>query len=153
MPSEPTTDSMPSAPSGPISSLIPAVARAHRALAADLLRRVGLYPGQELLLMLLWQRDGRSQNELARALLIEPPTAAKTVRRLREAGFVGTDRSTLDARKIVVSLTDAGRSVQSEVEAIWGELERRTIDGLTMADQQRLHTLLARVDANVKAAP
>lgn len=103
--------------------------------------------------MLLWQRDGRSQNELARALLIEPPTAAKTVRRLKDAGFVSTDRSTVDARKIVVSLTDTGRRVESEVEAIWAELERRTIDGLTMTDQHQLHTLLTRVDANVKAPP
>ena len=99
--------------------------------------------------MLLWHRDHRSRNDLARALLVEPPTAAKTVRRLTDAGFVRTERSTEHGRKIVVSLTEAGRAVLPAVEAIWSELERPTVAGLSADEHQRLIALLQRVSANV----
>jgi hypothetical protein len=37
-----------------ISSLIPAVAKAHRKLAGSLLQELGLSAGQQFVLMLLW---------------------------------------------------------------------------------------------------
>ena len=134
---------------GPVSALIPAVARAHRTLAGSLLREVGLYPGQELLLMLLWEREPRSPGELARELHVEPPTAVKTVARLEEAGFLQRDRSTDDRRVVLVSLTPAGRALRDRVEQLWAELERRTVGDLGAADRQRLTELLTALIRNV----
>ncbi|MGY5885927.1 MarR family winged helix-turn-helix transcriptional regulator [Modestobacter lacusdianchii] len=134
---------------GPISALIPAVARAHRTLAGALLREVGLYPGQELLLMLLWDREPRSPGELARELQVEPPTAVKAVARLEEAGFLQRERSTDDRRVVLVSLTPRGRELRGRVEQIWAELERRTVGDLDAGDRERLTELLAAVRRNV----
>nr|WP_246405588.1 MarR family winged helix-turn-helix transcriptional regulator [Modestobacter versicolor] len=134
---------------GPISALIPAVARAHRTLAGQLLREVGLYPGQELLLMLLWAHEPRSPGELARELGVEPPTAVKAVARLEEAGFLTRERSTDDRRVVLVSLTPKGRDLRGRVEQIWAELERRTVVGLSSADRQRLTDLLSAIARNV----
>lgn len=134
---------------GPISALIPAVARAHRTLAGSLLREVGLYPGQELLLMLLWAQEPRSPGELARELHVEPPTAVKAVARLEEAGFLQRERSAEDRRVVLVSLTPAGRALREPVEQIWAELERRTVGDLSAADRRRLTELLAAVAGNV----
>lgn len=134
---------------GPISALIPAVARAHRSLAGSLLREVGLYPGQELLLMLLWEREPRSPGEIARELHVEPPTAVKAVARLEEAGLVERARSTDDRRVVLVSLTPAGRALRERVEQIWAELERRTVGDLGAADRARLIELLGTISRNV----
>ncbi|WP_299957426.1 MarR family winged helix-turn-helix transcriptional regulator [uncultured Modestobacter sp.] len=134
---------------GPISALIPAVARAHRTLAGSLLREVGLYPGQELLLMLLWAQEPRSPGELARELQVEPPTAVKAVARLEDAGFVRRERSTEDRRVVLVSLTPQGRALRDRVEQIWAELERRTVGDLSAHDRERLTELLAAVRRNV----
>ena len=138
---------------GPISALIPAVARAHRSLAGSLLREVGLYPGQELLLMLLWEREPRSPGEIARELHVEPPTAVKAVARLEEAGLVERARSTDDRRVVLVSLTPAGRALRERVEQIWAELERRTVGDLDAADRARLIELLGTISRNVGDGP
>lgn len=44
-----------------VSFSIVALARSHRALAAQLLREIGLFVGQELMLMQLWYQDHQSQ--------------------------------------------------------------------------------------------
>jgi DNA-binding MarR family transcriptional regulator len=134
---------------GPISALIPAVARVHRTLAGQLLREVGLYPGQELLLMRLWAAEPRTPGELARELGVEPPTAVKAVARLEAAGFVTRERSTDDRRVVLVSLTPAGRALRGRVEQIWAELERRTVGDLSAADRARLTDLLSAIARNV----
>ena len=134
---------------GPISALIPAVARAHPTLAGSLLRAVGPYPGPALLLMLLWAQEPRSPGELARELHVEPPTAVKAVARLEEAGFLQRERSAEDRRVVLVSLTPAGRALREPVEQIWAELERRTVGDLSAADRRRLTELLAAVAGNV----
>lgn len=136
------------AAAGPVSSLIPVVARAHRAWAARHLRPLGLYPGQELLLMLLGEDDEQSQNDLARALRVEPPTAAKMISRLEAGGFVTRERSRADARKSVVTLTSAGRGAFERVRMMWADLERHTVRGLSTSERQVLVDLLTRLAQN-----
>ena len=64
------------------------VARAHRTMAASLLSQVGLHPGQEALLMELWDHDGRTQADLAESLGVEPPTVTKMLQRMENADLV-----------------------------------------------------------------
>lgn len=135
-----------------ISSLIPVVARSHRALAATHLRHLGLYPGQELLLMLLWESEPRLQSELARTLDIEPPTATKTLTRMEASGLLKRQRSGSDGRQVEVHLTAAGRAMRHPVTAFWQDLERETTTRLTGPEQQELMRLLRLILAGVTAA-
>lgn len=137
--------------SGPVSSLIPAVAKAHRAVAFSLLRDLNLAPGQELLLMMLWKREPRHQAEITRELAVEPPTAAKMLARMERAGVISRERCEEDRRVVLVSLTGKGRQLREPVRAVWSELERRTIAGLSEEDQEELTRLLNMVLANVVA--
>src|SRR5687768_1136959 len=82
----------------PISFSIFALARSHRALASQLIRETGLFPGQEIILMQLFQQDGQSQNSLGRTLRLDHSTIAKSVRRLEEAGLITRNRSDEDGR-------------------------------------------------------
>lgn len=128
-----------------ISTLIPAVARAHRKLAGTLLRKVGLHAGQELLLMLLWESEPRTQSEITRHLAVEPPTTAKMLARLEQAELVTRERLASDRRNTLVSLTKAGRALESSVKAVWSELETHTVQALTPQEQDQLSALLGRV--------
>ncbi len=49
---------------GPIVHTIFRISRKNRAMVANLLRPLGLYPGQELLMMQLWEHKARSQADL-----------------------------------------------------------------------------------------
>jgi len=73
------------------------------------LRELGLAPGQELLLMQLWDRDGCSQSDLVDRLGLDPSTVTKMLQRLERDGRVCRSRSGDDGRVTIVSLTEAGR--------------------------------------------
>jgi DNA-binding MarR family transcriptional regulator len=131
------------------------VARRHRYLAGVLLGDLCLHPGQEGVMRLLWERDGRHQAELAAALGIEPPTVHRTLGSLERAGFVVREPMPGDARARLVRLTDSGRRLQESFAAAWQELADRTLQGLDAEDRRTLVRLLDRVADNlaVKGAP
>lgn len=137
---------------GEISHGIASVARAHLAVAGRLLREHGLYPGQELLLMRLWESDHQSQTELARALNHDLSTVSRTVQSLQRNGLVTRTPSKSDRRAVTVSLTATGIALRDDVQRMWTQLEQVTTTG--MSDRQRgdLLRLLRRVERNLLAA-
>jgi MarR family transcriptional regulator, organic hydroperoxide resistance regulator len=128
-----------------ISLWISAVARLHRQHAGALLHGLGLSAGQELLLMLLWEKEPRTQAELTREMAIEPPTTSKMISRMATAGLIVRNRSESDRRTVLVSLTEAGRALEGPVNVAWRTLEQDTVEGLTPAEQDTLLVLLGRV--------
>ncbi|WP_329024200.1 MarR family winged helix-turn-helix transcriptional regulator [Streptomyces sp. NBC_00690] len=124
-----------SALGGPISHAIFRVARLHRMIAGQLLRRVGLHPGQELVMMHLWERGPQRQIDLIRLLDSDAATMTRTVRRLEQAGFIRRRPSETDKRAVIVESTAASRALQREVEQVWAELEKITAGDFT-AEQE-----------------
>jgi DNA-binding MarR family transcriptional regulator len=135
-----------------VSLWISAVARVHRQHAGALLHGIGLSAGQELLLMLLWDKEPRSQAELTRELAIEPPTTSKMLSRMEKAGVIARHRSDVDRRTVLVTLTEAGRALEGPVNAAWRTLEKDTVGELTPEDQDTLLVLLGRVLESLAAA-
>ncbi|WAL68812.1 MarR family transcriptional regulator [Amycolatopsis cynarae] len=133
----------------PVSFAVFAVARTHRALAAHLLRELGLFPGQEIMLLQLWDSDGQSQTSLGRTLGIDHSTVAKSVRRLEDAGLVTRTRSPQDRRVTLVHLTDRGRRLEKRVEEAWSALERETVKTLTTDEQATFVALARRIEAGL----
>jgi MarR family transcriptional regulator, organic hydroperoxide resistance regulator len=125
------------------------VARAHRTMAASLLSEVGLHPGQEALLMELWDQDGRTQANLAAALGVEPPTVTKMLQRMENAGLVDRRPDKNDRRAIRVHLTPKGRRLKSKVDKLWVELQDRTVEGLSDRQQSSLRSLLNSLETNL----
>ncbi|AZQ75934.1 MarR family transcriptional regulator [Streptomyces abikoensis] len=147
-----------SAGAGPISHAIFRVARLHRMLAGQLLRRVGLHPGQELVMMQLWDLGPQRQADLVRLLDSDAATMTRTVKRLESAGFVRRRPSPTDKRAAIIEPTPASQALRREVERVWDELESLTTDGLTGAEREaaagaleRFEVNLARANARMKA--
>lgn len=140
---------MPSGFEKSISARLGLAAKLHRARAASLLARIGLYPGQETILKALVELDGRTMGELAAALSVRPPTITKMVSRLGAQGYVERRSSEGDARLGRVFLTEAGTAKTREIDDLWKELERQTVDGLDAKDKKRLRKLLRQVARNL----
>jgi DNA-binding MarR family transcriptional regulator len=141
-----------SMPAEPLTNAIVRVARLHRMIAAQLLRRVGLRLGQELVMMQLWERGPQSQTELVRTLSSDSATMTRTVRRLEQAGFVRVKPSATDKRATVVEPTPASQSVRLEVERIWAQLEESATGDLTPAEQAEALVLLQRIEDSLARA-
>lgn len=132
-----------------ISCLIAKVARAHRNLAATLLADLGLYPGQEFVLMQLWREDGLSQSELCIRLEVEPPTLTKMLHRLESCGALERRRDAADARVCRVYLTDRGYALRPPIEQLWHQLESTTLAHLSVEEEQQLRQLLQQLAQNL----
>lgn len=124
-----------SAEGGRISHAIFRVARLHRLLAGQLLRQAGLHPGQEVVMMHLWDGGPRRQADLCGELGTDSATMTRTVQRLERAGFVRRSPDPGDGRAVIVEPTAASQALRREVERIWAELEEATV-GAMDADQQ-----------------
>lgn len=132
-----------------ICCLIVKVARAHRNYAAVLLADLGLYAGQEILLMQLWKQDGLAQSELCDRLDVEPPTLTKMIKRLESCGVVERRRDPVDARVCRVHLTDHGYALQEPVEQQWQKLELKTLENLSIEEKLLLRRLLLQIAQNL----
>ena len=132
----------------PVSFAVFALGRSHRALAAQLLREIGLFAGQEILLFQLWDQDGQSQNSIGRALRLDHSTVAKSVKRLEEAGLVTRSRSPEDGRVTLVSLTEAGRALEHQVTEVWRRVEEATTEDFTPEELKLLAKLALKAAAN-----
>ncbi|MDN3720870.1 MarR family transcriptional regulator [Roseibium salinum] len=111
--------------------------------------RIGLHPGQELVLKVLADTDGRTMSELALALGVQPPTVTKMVTRLSAHGYVRRQASDKDGRLARVHLTDKGRDLVTSVDRAWKRLEREAMSGLDDKDRKKLRKLLRQVEKNL----
>jgi DNA-binding MarR family transcriptional regulator len=129
----------------PVSWAVMTLAHTQRGLAAARLAPLGLFPGQEVMLLQLWDRDGRSQKELGDLLNLDHSTVAKSVQRLERAGLVHRSRSAADGRVTLVHLTDAARALEAPVRAVWSDLEARLASRLTPEQVQQLTVITGRM--------
>ncbi|MFJ2560512.1 MULTISPECIES: MarR family winged helix-turn-helix transcriptional regulator [unclassified Streptomyces] len=127
---------------GRMSYAIFQLARAHRGHAAAMLRALNLHPGQELLLMQLFDRDGQTQAELLERAGLDHSTVSKSLRRMQEAGLLTREPAPHDRRVMVVSLTDAGRALREPIADMWRALEKISVRDLTH-DQVEMFTACA----------
>ncbi|MEU6056482.1 MarR family transcriptional regulator [Streptomyces xanthochromogenes] len=136
---------------GPVSHLVTRVAHAHANVASPLLHRCGLYPGQELLLMRLWEQDHQSQTSLARALRLDPSTVTRSLQRLEQQGLLTRRPSPTDRRTMIVSLAPSGAALRDGVGRAWAELEAITTQDMSEGQRSNALRLLRRIEHNLTA--
>lgn len=138
-----------SAAGGPISHAIFRLARLHKELAGQLLRDIGLYPGQELLLMQLWDGGPQRQVDVVRLLDSDAATMTRSVQRLERAGLVRRTRNAADKRSVIIEATPQSEPLRRKVEAVWKTLEQRTVQQMTRAQRVEALRVLNSLEANI----
>ena len=133
---------------GPVSYAIFQLARAHRGFAASLLRELDLHPGQELVLMHLFDRDGQTQSELLASVGLDHSTVSKTLRRMQDAGLLIRQPADHDRRVMVVHLTEKGQAMREPIASMWQTLEETTTRNLS---PHQAEAVMAAADAIVNA--
>lgn len=139
------------AATGPVSNAIIRVTRLHRARAQQLLREVGLHPGQELLLMHLWEAGPQRQTELMKVFDADSGSMTRSVQRLERAGLVSRGADPTDGRATRVQTTEAGRRLRERIEALWADLESITTAGMSAGQRTELLDRLAQAEQNLMA--
>ncbi len=117
------------------------LARAQRARLSALLAPHGLHPGQDLLLLAIWESPGLRQAALAEQLGVEPPTVSRMLQRLERGGMIERRADPHDGRVILVYPTPRSRLLEGTVRRVWTSLDEQLIDALGDADATRLQRL------------
>jgi len=144
---------VPTVADAPMSEALFRAARVHRIMAGSLLRDTGLYPGQEVLMMQLWERGEQRQADLIKTLGLDPSTVTKMLQRLEQSGFVTRKPSPNDRRAVVVNATRAGQALRDQVRKAWSDLEGVTAAGFSEAEYHQAMHVLARIEANLTTPP
>jgi DNA-binding MarR family transcriptional regulator len=125
------------------------VCRAHRYLLRRALGKTGLHRGQPPVLFALHQNDGLTHSELAQKLEVSPATITNMIRRMEDSGFVVRCRDGTDQRISRVYLTEAGKNIFSELEAVMNDIEAKLISGVGQEEQDTLRRLLDKIHDNL----
>ncbi len=134
---------------GTVGAVLVQICRAHRQKAQLKLGELGLYTGQEMILLKLGDTDGLNQSQLVETLCVEPPTVTKMLNRMVASGLVERQQDLQDARIQRVYLTEQGRALQEPILQVWRELEEETLIGLNEAERLLLRRLLLQVQTNL----
>jgi DNA-binding MarR family transcriptional regulator len=119
--------------------------KALRAVAEAGMRRHGLHLGQNHMLAVLWEQDGRTPGEVAAALHVTTPTVVKMATRMTDAGLLFRRRDERDNRLVRLWLTDAGRDLREPIEAERRLLEQQVTADLTATEREHLLSALVKI--------
>jgi MarR family transcriptional regulator, organic hydroperoxide resistance regulator len=112
------------------------------------LRELGLYCGQDTLLLLISHEEGLTQVQLAQRVSCEPQTINKTLQRMQKAGLVERRSDPDDGRLTRIYLTAQGRALVSPLQEIVRSCEQRLTAGLTREERLLVRRLLMHMRGN-----
>lgn len=115
----------------------------------DLLEELGLHWGQPPLLAYLDEKEGASQQEIARALDIRPATLTKMVGRLEEEGYLVRRKDDKDRRLVRVFLTDRARRSLGRLYADMDKKEKEALASFSPQEKDQLARLLKKLRGNL----
>ena len=127
--------------------------RASHERTADALETVGLTPPLFALLNVLGAREGAIQQEIGRAMGIDPSTMVSLIDQLESAGLAKRRTHPKDRRAREVSITPKGRRTLEQARGLATQVEDDVLRGLTATERRRLRTLLRRALASAPPQP
>jgi len=95
-----------------------AAARNVTGLYTPWLKPLGLTYTQYIVFLVLWERDGISVTELGDRLMLDNGTLSPLLKKMEQAGYVERQRSREDERVVVITLTEAGRALQTAAKDV-----------------------------------
>jgi DNA-binding MarR family transcriptional regulator len=93
-------------------------------LYRPVLAEFGLTYPQYLVMLVLWERTPQSVGGLGDRLYLDSGTLTPLLKRMEQAGFVTRRRDPEDERRVLIDLTNAGRSLRSAAERVPATLAR-----------------------------
>jgi DNA-binding MarR family transcriptional regulator len=84
-------------------------------LYRPILSKFGLTYPQFLVMVVLWENGNCIVSDLGEKLLLDSATLTPLLKRLEEAELVIRKRSSVDERKVEISLTDKGESLRTKL--------------------------------------
>ena len=115
----------------------------------QLLEEIGLAPGQDIVLLLLADQEGLTQNEIAVRSCVRAASMTNTLQRMEKSRLIVRRSDPDDQRISRVYLTDAGEKKLQEVFVLRQKLERINFEGFSAREQETFWKLIQRMNQNL----
>jgi DNA-binding MarR family transcriptional regulator len=119
-------------------------------LYKPLLDPLGLTYPQYLVMVALWEKDGRTVGEIGEKLLLESSTLTPLLKRLETAGMVRRTRDQDDERVVRIQLTPKGTALRQKALEIPQAIGCAT--NITIPEVMKLTTEIKELRAKLLAA-
>ncbi|MCG6187040.1 MarR family winged helix-turn-helix transcriptional regulator [Maribellus maritimus] len=111
------------------------------------LDKLGITYPQYLVLMVLWENDGLTVNDISQKLILNTNTITPLLKRMETMGIIVRKRSETDERKVMITLTEKGVAMRDEAAEIPEKLVSALLSiNLTLNDlidlKAKLHVII-----------
>lgn len=85
-----------------------------------LLKALDLTYSQYLVMLVLWERDAQTVSEIGERLFLDSATLTPMLKRLEAAGLIDRQRSEVDERQVIISLSAQGKALETPAREVPG---------------------------------
>jgi len=82
------------------------------------LNKMGVTYPQYLVLMVLWENDGLTVNQISKKLLLDTNTLSPLLKRMEKMELLQRNRSSKDERSVIVQITEKGKQLKTLAKPI-----------------------------------
>lgn len=100
------------------------------------------YP-QYLVMMVLWEQEAQTVNQLGEKLKLDSGTLTPLLKRMELKAFISRDRSTVDERIVNISLTEKGKALKEKASCIPTQLMESM--QVSMEDLTTLKNIITKI--------
>jgi len=115
-----------------------------------ILDKVGLTYPQYLVMLALWEKSEQPVKAIGEQLDLDSGTLSPLLKRLEQSGLVKRTRDSRDERQVIVSLTEKGRAMRSEIDTIMSAIGQAA--GCTLEEMKTIRGLLRGLRSNLTSA-
>jgi len=126
------------------------VIKEHFRRREKLLSDLKLYRGQAPVLLLLSERNGLTQKEIAEELKIKPSTVTLILRRMKKRGLISSVRDERDKRYTKIYLTEEGKKFICKLKRVFKQLEEECFKDFSEEEKKLLMDFFRRIRYNLR---
>jgi DNA-binding MarR family transcriptional regulator len=101
-------------------------------------------------MLALWEKSEQPVKAIGEQLDLDSGTLSPLLKRLEQNGLIKRTRDSRDERQVIVSLTDNGRAMRSEIDTIMGAIGQAA--GCTLEEMKTIRGLLKGLRSNLTSA-
>lgn len=114
------------------------------------LQSFNIAPEQNLIMMLLWEKDGLTQNQLAQYLGKDKTNIARMAANLEMKGFIKRNFCMEDRRSLELYLTESGKELKEQVVPVAEAFNDAVTEGISEEELKELDRLLTKMQHNIE---
>lgn len=128
-----------------IEQLMKEISFIHFKRMYPMIKKIGLYPGQEFFLRCIIENNGLTQRELANLTRRESATITKAIQRLENSGYIKRKVDSHDKRRTHIYITDLGVQTYKQVESFHKNESEAFQKILTEEDVEHFLAILKKI--------